>query len=502
MTDETLAQIPAKTGLSAPMSIGTQAGMNLPKHFWLYALLIFLLIISLWGIFDRDFINYTELRESGPGREFLMPHHNWAIPTLNNYPYIEKPPLVYWTVALSLQIFGINDWAARVPCVLFGWGILFFTYLLAKRLYNKKIGFAALLVLATTAGFLARTHEMESDIGLFFFITGGAYFLYRAFTGSAWWYWLFYLFALGAFFSKGLIGFIFLGLIFLAWAIWNRVPKEILRARPWIGIAIISIPIILWLIKLANSSYGNLLHFYLIENQLERFFPTKTYSLGNVNPFYYYFTTLPVQFAPWIIILIVAIPWLWSQRREPSLKFLLCWFLPGFLFLTLSGTKRALYLAPLLPPIAIMVAVWFTAKAKERWLTISAVIVGIGVIIFYSLNISQVSTKESWRPLYKKLASMVGTETKLYGYEPTEATSAAIPFYVGRYFTVIWGESNLEAVSRQANAEIVVVTFGNRHNTPYFQKISKYFPYLWLEKNDVMDAKMIRVYSNIPPKNQ
>ena len=182
------------------------------------ALIVLLLLITLIGIFNRDLQYFDELRESEIGREFLD-HHNWAVPTLNNQPFMEKPPLVYWFVALSFRIFGNHDWAARIPCVIFGWGILLFTFLLVKKVYGNKTGIASVLVLATTGGFLSSSHKMTCDIGLFFFITGAAYFLYLAFTGSEKWYGLFYLFPLGAFFSKGLIGFGFIGLLFLAWDI-------------------------------------------------------------------------------------------------------------------------------------------------------------------------------------------------------------------------------------------------------------------------------------------
>jgi 4-amino-4-deoxy-L-arabinose transferase-like glycosyltransferase len=110
------------------------------------------------------------------------------VPRLNGEPFLEKPPLVYWTIALSLKLFGIHDWAARLPAVFFGWGTLLFTGLLAQRIYGREAAAAALLSLATSVGFLVVSHHVESDAGLVFFVAASAYFLWRALHESSGWY--------------------------------------------------------------------------------------------------------------------------------------------------------------------------------------------------------------------------------------------------------------------------------------------------------------------------
>jgi len=462
------------------------------------ALIVLLLLITLIGIFNRDLQYFDELRESEIGREFLD-HHNWAVPTLNNQPFMEKPPLVYWFVALSFRIFGNHDWAARIPCVIFGWGILLFTFLLVKKVYGNKTGIASVLVLATTGGFLSSSHKMTCDIGLFFFITGAAYFLYLAFTGSEKWYGLFYLFPLGAFFSKGLIGFGFIGLLFLAWVIWTRNPKEILRARPWLWLPVIAIPIIIWFIALSHDSRGNLLYTFLVENNLHRFFPPDEYHLGHTHPFYDAFYQMPSQFLPWVLVLIMIIPWLWKQRQQEPIKFLLSWFIPGFLMLTVSGTKRGLYFIPLLPPLAIMVTAWFHAKTKEYWLIIISVIIGVAFIITFDYNLLKINDNQSAKPFYRELSSKITPDTKIYGYNVTEVTYAAIPFYTGRYFTPISTESELAQLSRETNTRNVIITI-THNNDRDFKTVNRYFPYIWLTYT-VGNDRILNALSNVPLKN-
>jgi 4-amino-4-deoxy-L-arabinose transferase-like glycosyltransferase len=94
------------------------------------------LATTLIGISDHDLWEPDEPRAAELGREFLD-GGSWCVPTLNGAPFMEKPPLVYWTIAPSIKVFGVHDWAARIPGVLFTWGTLLFTWLLAGRLYGR-----------------------------------------------------------------------------------------------------------------------------------------------------------------------------------------------------------------------------------------------------------------------------------------------------------------------------------------------------------------------------
>ncbi len=43
---------------------------------------------------------------------------DWVTPRLNGIAYFEKPALRFWIVAVSYLIFGVHDWAARIPIAL------------------------------------------------------------------------------------------------------------------------------------------------------------------------------------------------------------------------------------------------------------------------------------------------------------------------------------------------------------------------------------------------
>ncbi|HKQ31253.1 MAG TPA: glycosyltransferase family 39 protein [Burkholderiales bacterium] len=449
-----------------------------PDRRWLYMLMI--LAVSFSGIFDHDLWTPDEPRAAELSREFLD-HGRWSVPTLNQEPFVEKPPLVYWVGAMSLKVLGTYDWAVRIAGLLFSLGTLFFVYLLAKRLVDRETAWASVLVLLSTVGFLLRSHHFETDVGLVFFVTGAAYFLYRAVTGTAWWYIPAYLFALGAFFSKGFIGFAFLGLLFLCWTIWLKRPREIMRARPWIGVPLLSAPIMLWFSVLAQDPRGDLLHVFLYQNHLQRLLGSSPgYAGGHTQPLAYYLLQFPIQCFPWALVLAFGPRWFWSQRAEAASKFLLAWFVPGFILLTVAATKRGIYLLPLLPPLAIWVAMWFTRHGKEKWLAAS---VAVFAFVFVSASLSvipRVNEEKSLRLFFEQLASRTGPQIKLYAYRPDETTSAAIPFYTGRYFTPVEQEHDLAAIAKQPGAAVVVVV--EKRGPPVLPTVRRYFPHEWIAR--------------------
>ncbi len=48
----------------------------------------------------------------------MLSSGDWVTARLDGVPYLEKAPLVYWAIALSYKIFGVYDWASRIPIAL------------------------------------------------------------------------------------------------------------------------------------------------------------------------------------------------------------------------------------------------------------------------------------------------------------------------------------------------------------------------------------------------
>jgi len=85
-------------------------------------------------LFDWDEINFAE-----SAREMLVTQDFFRV-QINYEPFWEKPPLFFWLQALSMEIFGINEFAARFPNALAGVITLWLLYTLGKKLYSPKFG--------------------------------------------------------------------------------------------------------------------------------------------------------------------------------------------------------------------------------------------------------------------------------------------------------------------------------------------------------------------------
>lgn len=259
------------------------------SRYWFVAII---LAVSFVGIFDHDLWTADEPRVAEIGREFLDEGVSLAVPRLNGEPFMEKPPLYFWCVALSYKIFGgPSASAARIPSVFFGLGTLVFTYLLAGRMYGRKAAGWSCMVLSLSSEFFYIHHKSLADTSLVFFVTGTVYWLYLALTAENGkkdgYYTICYIFAIGAFFAKGFIGIAFPALLFICWILWRRDWLEVKRARPWIGILIVGVGISLWFWFLWKEGSWEYISTFLVHNNLQRIVPGvgAGYSGGHVKPF-------------------------------------------------------------------------------------------------------------------------------------------------------------------------------------------------------------------------
>jgi 4-amino-4-deoxy-L-arabinose transferase-like glycosyltransferase len=124
--------------------------------------------------------------------------------------------------------------------------------------------------------------------------------------------------------------------------------------------AVALVPIALWVRQLeARLGAAGVREFVLVNNVL-RF--TGGAARGHDNPFWYYLPTFLADFAPWSLVLpfaLVAAVRAPGARREPA-RDLVLWFLVPLLVLSIASTKRGLYLVPIYPPAAMLVAWWLS----------------------------------------------------------------------------------------------------------------------------------------------
>lgn len=105
---------------------------------WYFAVLAAIFFFPFLGgvhLFDWDEINFAEIaREMLVTGNYLEPHIDYEV-------FTEKPPLFFWLQAISMNLFGVGEYAARFPNALFGVFSLVLVYLIGARIHNARFGF-------------------------------------------------------------------------------------------------------------------------------------------------------------------------------------------------------------------------------------------------------------------------------------------------------------------------------------------------------------------------
>lgn len=330
---------------------------------------------------------------------------DWLIPRVSGVPYLEKPPMAYWAVAVLGGITGtMDEFLGRFPSVLIGLAIVLIVASLAARHYGPTLGLLAGLVQATMLYFVTYARLAEVDIHLMLLVLAGLVVFAAHWVdppGQPHWYTsrLMFFLILGATqLAKGpLFGAVLLLLPCIAFLIPLRVPGRVSWFLSWPGILAVLVLTLAWPIAVLVWYPEAWPIWY--EHIIGRF----TEGFINSEPPWYYFTTLPWQIFPWTLILLPALPASLRQAwREPrSLdRFLWLWVVLQFAVLSCSRGKHHHYLIHTLPPFSIWAArglaswqAWAVAwwnRPAWRWSVLAlAAGVQVGAVLFLADRLGQ-----------------------------------------------------------------------------------------------------------------
>lgn len=180
---------------------------------------LLLLVLVMFPLFlqlgDRGLNEPDEGRYSEMGRE-MMVTGDWLIPRLNGVPHYAKPPWIYWSVAASLKLFGVNEWAARLPSALAAVATALTVFSIGRRMGGERAGWIAALSLTSSLLFFFIARLITPDMTLTACITLALYCFWRWWTSEPrdgrWLVGLYLLLGIG-FLDKGLVP---LGVVFLS----------------------------------------------------------------------------------------------------------------------------------------------------------------------------------------------------------------------------------------------------------------------------------------------
>lgn len=320
------------------------------------AVFLFFFLLHRIPLWSSDEGRYGEIaREALELRDFTVPRFNYV-------DYLEKPILAPVMTAAAYALFGVSSFSARLVSVVSALLGLILCWIFTRRLFSQKVADLSAVILLTSVGYVLVGRFAVIDMLMTLLMSGAIFCLMTAYFERRPRIYLWaYAFMGFAFLTKGLIGIVLPGGIFLIFLFWVRDLKEILKMKPGWGILILAAIVVPWFVTVSLRE-PEFFDVFIIKHHFERF---ATKAFGRKKPFWFYVPILFATFFPWSLFLISAMI---RALREPDrelgkkLKFLIVWAGVIFIFFSLPRAKLPYYLLPLSMPVAILMAYFF-----EMW---------------------------------------------------------------------------------------------------------------------------------------
>lgn len=327
----------------------------------------------------RVLASNDEARFAVLGRNVLR-HGTWLVPSLGDAPYLNKPPLVAWLIALvSWPAGDVTQRTAVWPSLLAALGVVLLTWWIGRRLWGQAVGLTAGFLVLTMHGLFTYARVSMPDVVLCLALTGAmAAYVASAFGERPRAMLLCHLCLALGFLAKGpavLLGLIVIG----AHSLMTREDSVLRRLAPLRGAPLIVVVVAPWWLMAMHSRGAAFVHETVVVDWLEWFKPHVTAGTL-VAPVTHAFEVA----LPWSVLLPIALVAIFLTRvRAPALALPQAWLGTVFAVVALSHQQRMRYYLPLCPATALLVAIWFhhapltRCRARVRWAAAAAVVLGL-----------------------------------------------------------------------------------------------------------------------------
>jgi hypothetical protein len=306
----------------------------------------------------------------------MLSSGDWVTARLDGVTYLEKAPLVYWMMAASYAVFGVHDWAARLPLALAVVLLCWITWRMGRWAFNEDAGMFAGIILATSAGLFLFTRILIPDAMLTLTITGAIWAWLRLLEPEEehphrWAAIMGLCFGVGLL-LKGLIAVVFpvlAGMVYMAitrqlfarapWKkldLWLVAAIAVLVAAPWHILATLrNPPLFAFSLHSGPGEYRGFFWFYFFNEHLLRFLNLRYPRDYNTVPRLWFWLLNLVWLFPWSTYL----PATAQQSFAPATRagrarmMALCWIGVVMVFFTFSTTQEY-YSLPIYPALALL----------------------------------------------------------------------------------------------------------------------------------------------------
>jgi 4-amino-4-deoxy-L-arabinose transferase-like glycosyltransferase len=292
----------------------------------------------------------------------MLARHDWITPTLGGQPWLEKPILYYWQALIAYKIFGVSDWAARLPSAVDATLMAIGVFLFLRRF---RIGFEldGALIVASAAGVIgfARAAGMDMPLTATFTIALLAWYAWHASSNKIYLAVFYGFIGLGTL-AKGPIAPFLAAVVVIAFAVMQKNLKVVIKTL-WIpGILLFFLVALPWYIavQLRNPEFFRV---FILEHNFSRF---GTNRYHHPQPIWFYVPVAIAALLPWAVFTIAGLGEnlrAWWKEKGPSRNsedafnlFLTLWFVLPILFFSLSQSKLPGYILPAIPAGTLLLA--------------------------------------------------------------------------------------------------------------------------------------------------
>jgi 4-amino-4-deoxy-L-arabinose transferase-like glycosyltransferase len=337
------------------------------------ALLLVALLFFLPGFFDAPPFDRDEARFAQASRQMLE-SGDFVNISFQDEPRLNKPIGIYWLQSAAAELIGggpdAGIWAYRLPSLAGALCALGLTVWVGGALFGWSTGLLAAVMMMSSVllGVEARMAKTDAVLLATVLLAQGALaHMYLAARdgrppspGMAAVFWG----AIGAgILIKGPIVVLVSGGTLLALALSERRAAWMKALYPLRGLLIAALIVLPWLIAITVASKGG---FWRESVGHDLFAKVASSQESHGAPPGTYLATFWLTFWPFALLTGLAIPWVWSHRREPAVRFCLAWLLPTWLMFEVVPTKLLHYTLPVYPAIALLSARAALAMIEEN----------------------------------------------------------------------------------------------------------------------------------------
>ena len=337
-------------------------------------------IVILLGVFLSFYFNLGSVAlfnldegAFGEATREMVESGNYLTTYLNGALRFDKPILIYWLQALSVHIFGLGEFALRLPSALSATLWVVVLYRFVKSHYDQNIAFLSAFMMATSLQITIIAKASIADALLNLLIASSMFLLYNYYLhrDKLLLYLLFFLIGLGVL-TKGPVAIL---IPIMVSSIFFTIKREL---KLWFAMVFNPIGILIFLAvampwyTLEYLDQGErFIDGFFFKHNLNRF---NTSLEGHSGSLLYFIPVVLVGLIPYTTILLRSIVDIRSWFRDDLTLFLIIWFGSVFIFFSLSGTKLPHYVIYGYTPLFVLMALSIEKIRSDLWLLLPPMI--------------------------------------------------------------------------------------------------------------------------------